>query len=114
MIVVDKTITLDELKKMSEKMYNRLVKAVVDIEKEIMVIDAEMHSDEERLLLEEYESQQKNLWGINIHPFEEPANWIEFDSMINIRPSFGNRTRSVDDPKEQEKIKKLVYKMVVK
>ena len=50
---------------MSEKMYDRLVKAVIDIEKQVMVVDAELHVDEEALLLEEG-SEQKNLWGINL------------------------------------------------
>lgn len=50
-LVKDK-ISLEELKKMSEKMFSNLVKAVVDIEQEIMVVDAELHADKEELLLE--------------------------------------------------------------
>jgi Protein of unknown function (DUF5674) len=111
-IVRDK-ITLDELKKMSEKMYNRLVKAVVDIEKEIMALDVEMHADAELALLEE-ESQQEYLWGINFYPELDIDHWIEFDSIINIRPGQGNRTRSVEDKGLQEKIKKIVNRMVVR
>jgi len=99
---------------MSEKMFGGLVKAVVDIEKEIMVVDAELHADEELLLLEEG-SQQKNLWGINIHPDKiENKNWIVFDSMINLRPSQGNRNRGVDNPQIQEKIRLIVGKLVTK
>lgn len=113
MQLIDKKISLDELKKYSEKMFSQLVKAVVDIEKEIMVVDAEFHSDEEFFLLEEG-SQQRNLWGINLHPFKEENEWIEFDSMINIRPSQGNRSRSVDDPLIRKKIISIVNKLVVK
>jgi hypothetical protein len=110
-IVRDK-ITLDELKKMSEKMHDNLVKAVVDIEKHIMVVDAGMHADEEMLLLEEEESLQEDLWGINIYPYRTKDKWIEFDSMINLRPSYGNKTRGVDDVATQERIKKIVYALV--
>lgn len=114
MKLVTESISLDELKTMSTKMYNELVKAVVDIEKEIMVVDAEMHVDEERLLLEEHDSEQQNLWGINLHPFQLGApDWIEFDSMINIRPSWGNRSRGIESAAIQEKIKKIVAKLVV-
>jgi hypothetical protein len=113
MKVVRENITVEELKKMSEKMFGGLVKAVVDIEKEIMVVDAELHADEELLLLEEG-SEQKYLWGINIHPDKAKNNdWIVFDSMINLRPSWGNKSRGVDDPKIQEKIRTIVNQLVV-
>lgn len=111
MQIVTDTISLEELKKMSEKMHNNIVKAVVDLEKGIMVVDADMHADEELLLLEE-ESRQEDLWGINIHPYNSRDKWIEFDSMINLRPSFGNRSRGVDNPVIQERIKQLVDKLV--
>jgi hypothetical protein len=78
-----------------------MVKAVVDVEKEIMAVDAELHADEEALLLEKG-SRQEDLWGINIYP-EMPENErIEFDAMINLRPSQGNRTRGVDAPETRE------------
>ena len=111
MRIVRDQVTLDELKKMSEKMDFSLVKAVVDVEKYIMAIDAGMHADEEMLLLEDG-SLQENLWGITIYPHKPIDSWVEFDSMINLRPSYGNRTRGVDDPRMQEKIKKIVYALV--
>jgi hypothetical protein len=112
MKIVEHEISIEELKPMSEKMFGRLVKAVVDIDKGIMVMDAGMHSDEEEWLLEQG-SKQEHLWGINLYPDKWPqADWIEFDSIINIRPSFGNRTRSVDNPAIQEKIINIVTKMV--
>ncbi len=114
MKVVTQSISVDELKKMSEKMFGRIVKAVVDLDREIMVVDAEMHADQEQFLLEEG-SKQEHLWGINFHPdkFGTPE-FVEFDSMINLRPSWGNRSRSVDDPKIQEKIRAFVGKKVVR
>lgn len=99
---------------MSKKMFGDLVKAVVDVEKEIMAIDAELHSDQESHLLQEG-SEQKNLWGINIYPeFENSEDFIEFDSMINMRPSQGNRSRGVDNPETRVKIIKIVKKLVTK
>lgn len=113
MLIVRDKITLDELKKMSEKMHDNLVKAVVDIEKNIMAVDAGMHADEEMILLEEG-SQQEDLWGINIYPYKLTDKWIEFDSMINLRPSYGNKTRGVDDVRIQERIKRIVDTLVEK
>jgi hypothetical protein len=71
-----------------------------------------MHADEEQLLLENG-SAQENLWGINLYPEKFPDNsWIVFDSMINLRPSYGNRTRGVDNPEIQKKIIAIVNKLV--
>ena len=111
-IVRDK-ISLDELVKMSERMFGPFVKAVVDIDQEIMVVDADMHADEESFLMESADSMQENLWGINLHPEKFGSDdFIEFDSMINLRPAWGNRTRGVDDPRIQEKIRAVVNRLV--
>jgi len=113
MIIVSKSISLSELKKMAEERFGILVKAVIDVEKEIMAVDAELHADQEALLLEKG-SKQEDLWGINIYP-EMPENVrTEFDSMINLRPSQGNRTRGVDSPQIRQKIIEIVNKLVTK
>lgn len=103
-----KKITVDELNEMAKKMFGSLVKAVVDIEKEILVIDAEMHADEEKLLIENG-SKQENCWGINLYPENQGDDFIEFDSMINLRPSQNNRTRGVEDEKIRKKIIQIVW-----
>ncbi len=114
MQIVNEKISIPELKAMSKKMFGELVKAVVDVEKEIMIVDSSMHADAESFLLEN-KSLQQNLWGINLYPDQFPNDdWIEFDSMINIRPTDGNRSRGVDNPQIQEKIKKIVIKLVTK
>ena len=92
-------------------MYDDLVKAVVDIKKDIMAVDAEMHADQERLLIENG-SKQEDLWGINLYPGLSGKDFLEFDSMINMRPSQGNRSRSVDDAKLKEKIREIVNKLI--
>ena len=99
------------MEEMSGKMFGNLVKAVVDVEKEIMAIDADLHADEEALLLEKG-SEQKNLWGINIYPEMKGPDFVEFDSMINLRPSQNNRSRGVEDVAMQKCILKIVEKLV--
>ena len=114
MKLVNQSITNKELKEMSTKMFDNILKAVVDIDKEVMVVDAEMHADQEDYLLQ-LGSEQKNLWGINLYPDQVGTdNWIEFDSMINLRPSQDNRTRDVEDPGVRQKIKAIVDKLVNK
>ena len=112
MKLVDKSISNSELKDMSEKMHGDMVKAVVDIKQGIMVVDSELHADEEDYLLEQG-SKQEDLWGINIYPDKfGTENWIEYDSMINLRPVQNNRSRGVDNPEFRAKIQKIVKKLV--
>lgn len=111
MKIVEDKISLDEVKNLSEEFFGDFVKAVVDIDKEIMAIGGELHSDEEAMLLNAG-SVQQNLWGINIYPDKQREEWVEFDSMINIRPRQNNRTRGVEDPATREIIIRIVNKLV--
>ena len=103
MKILNQAITIDELRTMAAQTFGNMIKAVVDVDKKMLAIDAELHSDLEELLLE-HDSKQKDLWGINLYPDLEGENFIEFDSMINMRPSQGNKSRGVDDMKIQQKI----------
>ena len=107
MKTVENNISIKELKDMSSKMFGNLVKGVVDVEKGILVVDAELHSDQEAYLLQ-LGSKQENLWGINIYPDLDKEERVEFDSMINLRPSQGNNSRGVEDEEIQKKILDIV------
>lgn len=113
MKLVSKKISSKELEEMAKNKFGNLVKAVVDVEKEVMVLDGELHSDEEALLLSKG-SKQESLWGINLYPELTGKDFIEFDSMINVKPSYGNNSRGVEDPKLQKKIIEIVEKFVQK
>ena len=106
-------IRLDELQKMAENAFGDLVKAVVDIARDMMVVDAELHADEEALLIENG-SDQTDLWGINLYPGLEGDDFVEYDSMINLRPSQGNRGRGVEDPAIRERIRGIVDGLVIR
>lgn len=109
--IVDDLITLAELRALAESQFGDLVKAVVDVERSIMAIGGELHADEEALLLERG-SHQPDLWGINLYPHGSAADLVEFDSMINVRPSQGNRSRGVDDPQLRDKILAIVGRLI--
>ena len=78
MKVVEKKISILEIKRMAKRMFGILVKAVIDVKKEIMVINAELHADEEQYLLQRG-SKQEDLWGINLYPEKKGDDFIEFD-----------------------------------
>ena len=101
-----------DLKEMSQVWHGELVKAVIDVERKIMAVDGEMHADEEQILLLDG-SKQEDLWGINIYPDKEDENRIEFDSMINVRPSQQNMSRSIENIELQKIIRSIVYSLII-
>lgn len=111
MIVVGKTISKKVIRQMALKSFGNLVKAVVDISKKVMVVDAGLHADLEAMLLSSG-SKPENLWGINIYPDLDGDDFIEFDSMINLKPGKGNMSRGVDDPTVRRKIEAIVNSLV--
>ncbi len=111
MHILNAAITIDELKEITSQTFGDFVKAVVDVNRELIAIDAELHSDLESILLEDG-SKQQDLWGINFYPDIDDEDFVEFDSMINLRPSQGNMSRGVDSRDVQKKIREVVGKWV--
>jgi hypothetical protein len=104
-------ISIEELRRLVPGRFRDMIKGVVDLRRRLLVIDADMHADQEASLLADG-SDQRDLWGINLYPQLDGADWLEFDSMINLRPSFGNRSRGVDDAATREAIAALVAALV--
>ncbi|MBP2672483.1 MAG: hypothetical protein H6Q85_2549 [candidate division NC10 bacterium] len=113
MEIITEAISLAQLREMAVRRFGEMVKAVVDVEQAIMAVDAELHADEEEALLERG-SEQAHLWGINLYPDIVGESWIEFDSMINLRPSQGNRSRGVDDSVTRQRIVEIVSRLVTR
>lgn len=110
--IVRDRVSISALRDLAEAGFGDLVKAVVDVRLELMAIGGELHADEEVLLLDEG-SNQADLWGINLYPMEfGTTGWLEFESMINVRPRQRNRTRSVEDPAIRERIADIVGRLV--
>ncbi len=104
--------SLATLRELALWMSGQLVKAVVDVDRGIMAIGGQMHADEEAMLLDSG-SRQGDLWGINLYPDDIGSDdFVEFDSMINLRPGHGNRTRSVDDAAIRAQIRSIVASLV--
>lgn len=110
-VLIEKPVTKEFIRTKARELFGDFVKAVVDIERAVMMVGGEMHVDNEQLLLENG-SEQKNLWGLNLYPDKTSADWIEFDSMINLRPGQGNRSRGVDDPALRDRITRVVNALI--
>lgn len=107
MKIVSEQLERDELGRMAAGMFGNMVKAVVDIDRELLAVDGELHSDLEALLIEDG-SRQQSLWGINLYPEMKGDDFVEFDSLINVRPSQGNRSRYVENPQLRERIIRVI------
>ncbi len=110
--IIRTAVALEHLRTLAESLFGELVKAVVDVEQGLMAIGGDLHADEEALLLGAG-SSQPDLWGVNLYPDRHgESDWIEFDSMINVRPRQGNRSRSVDDAELRRRIVEVVDVLV--
>ncbi|TAN32766.1 hypothetical protein EPN28_03845 [Patescibacteria group bacterium] len=112
MKIIDTKISIAELKEAAEQVFGDFVKVVVDLERVKMAIGGELHADEEAVLLGNG-SKQENLWGINLYPANFGGeDFIEFDSMVNIKPGLGNFSRAIKSEEVRKKIKEAVAKLV--
>jgi hypothetical protein len=109
--IIRRPINRARLSSLAETQFGDMVKAVVDVERGVLAIGGELHSDEEATLIDDG-SAQANLWGINLYPAEGNDAWIEFDSLINVRPSQGNRSRNVEDSALRDRIRRIVTDLV--
>ncbi len=110
-IVRDK-ISRNDLQKLANERFGDLVKAAVDIKQGIIALGPELHADAEAELIEKEGSLRENIWGINLYPAESGDAFLEFDSMINLKPAHGNRTRGVDDEKIRKEIRRVVERIL--
>ena len=110
--VVDEVIPLTTLHQIAAAGFGDLVKAVVDIKRRVMAVGGDLHSDAEAMLLD-LGSRQADLWGINLYPERHgEEGWIEYDSLINIRPRQGNRSRGIEDKGVRQTIVEIVGNLV--
>ncbi len=110
--ILRESISRAEVARLAEEQFGDMIKAVVDVSRGIMAIGGSLHADDEAALLADGSSQW-NLWGINLYPDESGPDWVEFDSMINLRPSRGNRSRGVDDALLRARIRDVVASLVL-
>lgn len=112
MKIISEVITMQDLRELAANTFGDMVKGVVDIDQGIIALDAELHSDLEACLLENGSSQD-SLWGINLYPEISGDGFVEFDSLINIRPLQGNRSRMVEDERIRTKMLEIVSQRII-
>ncbi len=97
---------------MAREQFGDFVKAAVDIEQGIMAVGGELHMDSAVILAEQEGSKHEQVWGVNLYCDKTGEEFIEFDSMVNIKPSLGNRTRGIENGEIRAKIRKVIHKLI--
>lgn len=110
-IISEPTETVD-VRQAAAESFGDMVKAVVDVRREVLALGGELHADAEALLLDDG-SAQGDLWGFNLYPDKPRSERIEFSSLINVRPAAGNRSLVIQDALLQEKIRQIVDRLIV-
>lgn len=103
---------MEEIKVLAHEQYQDIIKAVVDVERGIMGIGGELHVDIQSILIEKEGSRGADTWGINLYLDKTGDDFIEFDSMINLKPNLGNRSRDVESEGVKGKIREIIGKLV--
>ena len=109
--IVRETIPFAELSPLAAAWYGDMIKGVVDIEQWILALGGEYHMDANNCLIENG-SKQNAIWGFNIHIHKPREKWLEFTSLINIRPAQGNRTMLVEDTMLQGRMRAIINKKI--
>ena len=111
--IIKKPITRGTLREIAKERFGDLIKVVVDTNQEIMAVGGELHVDMETLLMEKENSSREYTWGINLYPDNFGDDFVEFDSMVNLKPALNNRTRNVDNPEIRKKINAIVKNLIL-
>ena len=111
--IITNDISIDEVKEIAKEFYKTMIKGVVDVEREIIVLGGEYHMDANVIILENG-SKQENVWGFNINLYEnnDSDQWIEYISLINIRPLQKNKSMEVQDENIRRKMKHIITKKI--
>ncbi len=105
--LLEQKATAHQVHEMLEEL-KTMIKIVVDIEREVLAGGGEMHSDCETLLLDGG-SKQADLWGANWYPERQ---YIEFESLINIRPRAGNRSMIIQNKEICQKVESITRNLL--
>jgi len=110
--IVSRSIPKKEILEKYNHFFRSMIKAVVDLKKEIIALDGELHADLEALLIEK-DSRQENLWGINLYLEKPLKERIEYTALINIRPSQDNPSMEIENTRIRKKIGEVVNKLII-
>jgi len=109
--ILDKKISIGEVKKLADFWYGTMIKGTVDIKLGRVALGGDYHIESSEMLTASG-SRFEDVWGFNIRFEENLDGVLEFDSMVNIKPNFGNRSRGINNEETIKKAKEVIYKFI--
>jgi Protein of unknown function (DUF5674) len=109
--ILDHKINTEDLKKLADFWYGTMIKGAVDIEQGRVALGGDYHIEDSELLTSTG-SKFEDIWGFNIRFEENPEGILEFDSIVNIKPNFGNRSRNINNEEVIKKATEIIYKFI--
>jgi hypothetical protein len=106
LIIIRSKINSESLKQVAEDLKG-YVKVVVDVRRKILSAGGEKHVDGEQLLLKDG-SRQEDLWGAGL---DLETNEMDFDSMINLRPT-QNTSREILDQNIRQQVELITRSLL--
>jgi hypothetical protein len=110
--ILAEKMSMEEVKVFAENWYGTMIKGAVDITQNKVALGGDYHIESGELLIQ-HGSKLEDVWGFNIR-FEEDANGtLEFDSMINIKPNLGNKSRDITDENISKKAEGIIKSWII-
>ena len=98
---------MEEVRALATEWYGTMIKGTVDIVENKVAIGGDYHLETYELLIKDG-SNHANIWGFNIRFDEGGKDLLEFDSLVNIKPALGNKSRSVENPEIIKKATEII------
>lgn len=110
--IIKKRIAKSYLKKFLDKPFKEVVKFVVDLDQQIIALGGELHSDAAEKLIRQG-SDNRNLWGGNFYPLKSKKDWLEYSSLINLKPSQDNFAIDIKNQPIKKQINKIIKQLII-
>lgn len=110
-VILDRKISIEEVRKLANFWYGTMIKGTVDIELERVALGGDYHIESSEILTGSG-SKFEDVWGFNIRFEENKDGVLEFDSMVNIKPNFGNRSRGINNEEIIKKATEIIKKFI--
>ena len=110
--IIKEKISKEELVQIAEEVFGNMVKVDIDIRREILTAGGEWHSEGDDILVKDGSSRE-DVWGVNFYPWNKPEDRIEYNSLINIKPSLNHKDMEIRDKKIKEQTRKIIQELLL-
>jgi len=107
-LIIDQVVKFTDIKDVVG-WHSDYIKGVADLKNNRLSLGGDLHADGEQLLISQIDTENEFLWGFNLYPDQN----IEFESLINIKPRFGNKSIEIASSDIRESVKKLILSLIL-